>query len=73
MFTNPGNNPWGKGIKGWCLKHGVHVNSREMEAFHNKYNFDNVKERRDWIKAVNKRYKQYTRYMLTKKVLTARS
>jgi len=59
VFTNPGNNPWGKGIKGWCLKHGVHVNSHEMEAFHNKYNFENITERRSEMKAKNTRYKQY--------------
>lgn len=59
VFTNPGNNPWGKGIKGWCLKHGVHVNLREMEAFHNKYNFNNVKERRQQMDETKRRYEQY--------------
>lgn len=59
VFTNPGNNPWGKGLKGWCLKHGIHVNLREMEAFHKKYEFTDVRERRDQTKLVNLRYKQY--------------
>lgn len=59
VFTNPGNNPWGKGIKGWCLKHGVHVNLREMEAFHQRNNFTDVKERRQQMDETNRRYKQY--------------
>ncbi|MBO7098229.1 MAG: hypothetical protein J6W11_06310 [Alphaproteobacteria bacterium] len=59
VFTNPGNNPWGKGIQGWCLKHGVHVNLHEMETYHQKHNFENVTERRKEMDATTKRYKQY--------------
>lgn len=62
VFTNPGNNPWGKGIKAWCLKHGVHVNVKEMEAFHNKYNFTDVKKRRETMDKINNRYKQHKKY-----------
>lgn len=62
VFTNPGNNPWGRGIKGWCLKHGVHVNSKEMEAYHNKYNFTDVKERREAMKETNNRYRKYKKH-----------
>lgn len=61
VFTNPGNNPWGKGVKGWCLKHGVHVNLREMEAYHQKYNFEDVKERRKKMDEVHNRYEEYKR------------
>ena len=59
VFTSPGNNPWGKGIKGWCLKHGVHVNLSEMEAYHKKHNFEDVTRRRREMDDKSKRYKQY--------------
>ena len=59
VFTNPGNNPWGKGIKGWCIKHGVHVNLHEMEAFHNKYNFKDVTKRRQEMDQKHERYVEY--------------
>ena len=59
VFTNPGNNPWGKGLKGWCLKHGVHVNLKEMEAYHIKHNFTDVKERRKQMDETRERYNQY--------------
>jgi len=59
VFTNPGNNPWGKGLKGWCLKHGVHVNSREMSEFNKKFEFHDVKERRQKMDETNQRYQQH--------------
>ena len=59
VFTNPGNNPWGKGIKGWCLRHGVHVNLQEMEAYHAGHNFTDVKERRKEMDETHARYEQY--------------
>lgn len=62
VFTNPGNNPWGKGLKGWCLKHGVHVNLKEMEAYHQKHNFTDVKERRQAMDETRKHYEQYKKY-----------
>lgn len=62
VFTNPGNNPWGKGIKAWCLKYGVHVNLSEMEAYHKKHNFTDVKERRQTMDEIHLRYEQYKKY-----------
>lgn len=62
VFTNPGNNPWGKGIKGWCLKHGVHVNLKEMESYHEKHNFTDVKERRQIMDETHHHYEQYKKY-----------
>lgn len=59
VFTNPGNNPWGKGIKGWCLRHGVHVNLKEMETYHREHDFTNVKEQRKEMDEKRKRYEQY--------------
>lgn len=59
VFTNPGNNPWGKGIKGWCFKHGVHVHADEMAQYHEKFNFTNVKERRTEMKEVRERYRSF--------------
>ena len=63
VFTNPGNNPWGKGIKGWCLKHGVHVNLHEMEAYHNKHNFTDVTKRRKTMDETRERYTQYKKLL----------
>ena len=63
VFTNPGNNPWGKGIKGWCLKHGVHVNLREMEAYHQKHKFTDVKERRQAMDETHARYESCKKYV----------
>ena len=59
VLTNPGNNPWGKGILGWCLKHGVHVNLKEMEKYHNDHNFTDVKERRKEMDEKRQRYEHY--------------
>ena len=59
VFPNPGNNPWNKGIKGWCLKHGVHVNLQEMDAYHSTHNFTDVKERRKEMDEKRVRYEQY--------------
>ena len=59
VFTNPGNNPWGKGVKGWCLRHGVHVNLKEMEAYNEGHNFTDVKERRKEMDETHQRYEQY--------------
>lgn len=58
VFSSPGNNPWGKGIKGWCFKHGVHVHPEEMKKYHEKYNFTDVKERRDEMKKIRQRYRE---------------
>lgn len=62
VFTNPGNNPWNKGLQGWCLKHGVHVNVNEMAAYHERNNFTDVKERRKEMDEKHRRYEQYKRY-----------
>ena len=59
VLTNPGNNPWGKGLKGWCIKHGVHVNLEEMEAYHNKHNFTDAAKRRKQMDETRARYNQY--------------
>ncbi|MBQ7303355.1 MAG: hypothetical protein IJW75_00350 [Alphaproteobacteria bacterium] len=37
IVPTPGNNPLGIGIKRWCEKNGVHVNSQEMRDLY-KYN-----------------------------------
>ncbi len=37
MVPTPGNNPFGIGIRRWCEKNGVHVNSQEMRDLY-KYN-----------------------------------
>ena len=66
VFTSPGNNPWGKGIKGWCFKHGVHVHTEEMEKYHEKYNFTDVKERREEMKQVRQRYRDYIQNQIDK-------
>ena len=69
VFPNPGNNPWGKGIKGWCLKHGVHVNLKEMEIYHNEHNFTDVRERRKEMDEKRQRYihfKECNRQLLLK-------
>lgn len=63
VFTNPGNNPWQKGIKGWCLKHGVRVNLHEMEAYHNKYNFTDTKERRKQMDETHDRYENCKKFV----------
>lgn len=63
VFTNPGNNPWLKGIKGWCFKHGVRVNLHEMEAYHNKHNFTNTKERRKQMDETHDRYEKCKKFI----------
>ena len=62
VFTNPGNNPWGKGLQGWCLKHGVRVNLKEMEKYHHDHNFTDTKERRKEMDEKRQRYEQYVKY-----------
>ena len=63
VFTNPGNNPFGNGIRAWCLKHGVHVNLKEMEKYHERHNFTDVKERRAKMKRIRAKYDAYKRYV----------
>ena len=63
VFTNPGNNPWGKGLKGWCIKHGVRVHLNEMEAYHQKHNFTDVGERRQAIDKAHDRYEKCKKFV----------
>jgi hypothetical protein len=56
-FTSPGNNPFNKGIKAWCFKHGVHVHPEEVEELHRRFPIPNVTERRTEMKEKRARYR----------------
>lgn len=63
VFTNPGNNPFNNGIKAWCFKQGVQVTPEEMSQYHERHNFTDVKERREKIREIGKRYQSYKKYL----------
>ena len=63
VFTSPGNNPFNKGIKAWCYKHGVQVTPDEMAQYHEKHNFTDVEEKRKHWREVGARYRAYKKHI----------
>lgn len=59
-YATPGNNPFGAGIKSWCRKHGLRAHLDEMAEYDRKYAFSNVRERRDEMKSIRRRYRKIT-------------
>ena len=65
-FSTPGNNPFNRGIKAWCFKHGIHIRKDEMEEFDKRYPINNVKERRAQDQEIRDRYENYRNRMAAK-------
>lgn len=66
VFATPGNNPFGFGIKNWCLENGVHVRPQEMLQYRHR-NFENADkkmeeyaDKRERYKSMVEHKKQYT-------------
>ena len=68
-FSTPGNNPYNRGIKAWCFKHGVHVRPDEMAEFDRRHPIDNVKERRAQDQEIRDRYESYRKRQASKSKL----
>lgn len=60
-YATPGNNPFNKGIKAWCYKHGFRARLNEMEQYDQLNHFTDVRERRDEMKKKRGRYRQFVR------------
>ena len=58
-YATPGNNPFNKGLKAWCYKHGFRVHLNEMEQYDRLNHFTDVRERRDEMKNKRNRYRQF--------------
>lgn len=55
-YATPGNNPFGKGIKPWCLKHGVRVHLDEVAEYDKRYpmTYGENKKNRDNMRQIRK-------------------
>lgn len=58
VFANPGNNPFGTGIKNWCRKHGVHVTPEDVEKTTSNVSYPDNKKYRDYVRAEHNRRDQ---------------
>lgn len=58
-YATPGNNPFDKGIKAWCHKHGLRARLSEMEEYNRRFPIPNVQERRDEMKTIRNRYRNF--------------
>lgn len=66
-YPTPGNNPFGFGIKDWCLRHGVPASVEEIATQYKYHEIPDLEERKAKFAAVRKRYNRFKDYLLSKK------
>ena len=55
-YATPGNNPFNKGIRAWCLKHGIRVHANEADEFNRRFPVENVSKNREEMRTKKARY-----------------
>lgn len=66
-YPTPENNPFGIGMKGWCLKHGVPAKIEEVALDYKHHEIRDLDKREEWFDTVRKRYNHFKDYLTSAK------
>lgn len=66
-YPTPGNNPFGFGIKDWCLRHGVPVNQEEVATLYKYHEIPDLEKRTKEFAVLRARYNRFKDYLINKK------
>ena len=65
-YPTPGNNPFGFGLKDWCMRHGVPVSQKEVALLYKYHEIPDLDKRAERYAAIRERHDRYKNYMINK-------
>lgn len=65
-YPTPGNNPFGFGIKDWCLRHGVPAKLEEVALLYKYHEIPDLTKKAERFEAARERYNGYSHYLIEK-------
>jgi hypothetical protein len=65
-YPTPGNNPFGLGMKGWCLKHGVPAKIEEVALAYKYHKVPDLDKREMQFSRIRERYNRFKNYLINK-------